>query len=309
MGIFSKPETIILKESNNAKDYLKKLQDLLPRATGETIEKIEKEIAIVNAGIYGEESILYELKNSGLNLVILHDLYIKTNSGLTAQIDYIILTPKYFYVLECKNLVGNIEINNNGDFIRTLQYGTKKYKEGIYSPITQNERHLTVLKEYRSENSNLLMRAIKNATFNDLFKGIVVLANSKTLINDKYAKKEVKEKVIRTDRLISYIKETNNKSKGIPISLKELVNIGKRYLDMNIDNRPNYFEKYELLVQEVESSSNSQNEVLDNNKENSLICPKCGEKLILRIAKKGEHAGNQFYGCSNYPKCRFIQNC
>ncbi|MFQ8583133.1 MAG: topoisomerase DNA-binding C4 zinc finger domain-containing protein [Holdemania massiliensis] len=24
--------------------------------------------------------------------------------------------------------------------------------------------------------------------------------------------------------------------------------------------------------------------------------------------KKGDKAGNQFYGCSNYPKCRFIKN-
>ena len=31
-------------------------------------------------------------------------------------------------------------------------------------------------------------------------------------------------------------------------------------------------------------------------------------KLVLRTAKKGENAGNQFYGCSAFPKCRYIQN-
>ena len=35
-------------------------------------------------------------------------------------------------------------------------------------------------------------------------------------------------------------------------------------------------------------------------------CPRCGAALILRIAKKGEHAGKQFYGCSAFPKCRYI---
>jgi predicted RNA-binding Zn-ribbon protein involved in translation (DUF1610 family) len=38
------------------------------------------------------------------------------------------------------------------------------------------------------------------------------------------------------------------------------------------------------------------------------ICPKCGAKLVLRTAKKGANIGNQFYGCSNFPKCRYIQN-
>jgi hypothetical protein len=33
-------------------------------------------------------------------------------------------------------------------------------------------------------------------------------------------------------------------------------------------------------------------------------CPKCGVKMVLRTASKGEHQGKQFYGCSNYPKCR-----
>ena len=33
-------------------------------------------------------------------------------------------------------------------------------------------------------------------------------------------------------------------------------------------------------------------------------CPKCGAALVLRTASKGANAGNQFYGCSGFPKCR-----
>lgn len=33
-------------------------------------------------------------------------------------------------------------------------------------------------------------------------------------------------------------------------------------------------------------------------------CPKCGCEMILRTAKKGARAGQQFWGCSNYPTCR-----
>lgn len=34
------------------------------------------------------------------------------------------------------------------------------------------------------------------------------------------------------------------------------------------------------------------------------VCPKCGSEMILRTAKSGANAGNQFWGCSTYPKCR-----
>ena len=33
-------------------------------------------------------------------------------------------------------------------------------------------------------------------------------------------------------------------------------------------------------------------------------CPKCGTPMVLRTAKKGEQAGEKFWGCQNYPKCR-----
>ena len=40
MGFFSKPEVIILKESSDAKTYLKKLEDLLVTVEGETKSKV-----------------------------------------------------------------------------------------------------------------------------------------------------------------------------------------------------------------------------------------------------------------------------
>ena len=39
----------------------------------------------------------------------------------------------------------------------------------------------------------------------------------------------------------------------------------------------------------------------------SSICPKCGGKLIERISKKGEGAGDKFLGCENYPRCRYTR--
>jgi hypothetical protein len=33
-------------------------------------------------------------------------------------------------------------------------------------------------------------------------------------------------------------------------------------------------------------------------------CPSCGGDMVKRKAAKGENAGQEFWGCSNYPKCR-----
>ncbi|MDW7645992.1 MAG: topoisomerase DNA-binding C4 zinc finger domain-containing protein [Desulfuromonadales bacterium] len=34
-------------------------------------------------------------------------------------------------------------------------------------------------------------------------------------------------------------------------------------------------------------------------------CPKCGKPLVKRMAKKGPHAGREFWGCSGFPACRY----
>ncbi len=38
------------------------------------------------------------------------------------------------------------------------------------------------------------------------------------------------------------------------------------------------------------------------------VCPKCGAPMVLRTARRGEHVGKSFYGCSTYPKCNGIVN-
>ena len=35
-----------------------------------------------------------------------------------------------------------------------------------------------------------------------------------------------------------------------------------------------------------------------------ILCPLCGNKMVIRTAKKGVNAGKEFWGCSAFPKCR-----
>ena len=295
MGFFSKPEVVVLKENSNSREQLRQLETLREKAVGEIAKELEREISIVRAGIIGEDNILFELKHSGMDMVVLHDLNIESRSGTYAQIDFLVLTPKLNFVIECKNLVGNIEITDKGEFIRTIEYGGKKYKEGIYSPITQNKRHLQVLKECRIEDENGLMKILKNCLFENFFKSLVVLANPKTVVNDRWAKKEVKDEVIRADQLIATIRKMNKESKEVSSSAKELLQAGQRYLKMNQEKPVDYTKKFQKMVLK------SENMVVGER-----LCPRCGKSLVLREAKKGAHVGEKFWGCSGYPKCRYI---
>ena len=314
MGLFSKPEVVIIKESSDAKQYLSRLEELREQLpdTSKMLKELDKEIMMVKAGIDGEDAIMFELKNSGMDLVVLHDIYIEAPSGNGAQIDFYVIAPHVVVIIECKNLYGNIEINNKGDFIRTISYGGKSYKEGIYSPITQNERHLQVLKECKLEDAGVFGKARINMFYDLNFKSLVVLANPKTIVNDKYAKKEIKSQVIRSDQLISKLKEIDTvASKQIAkSSINSMREYGERMLQRNREERKDYFEKFEKLKAEYDAERSDKpgkpNESVDQSED--MVCPKCGSKLVLRVAKKGENAGNQFYGCSAFPKCRYTRD-
>ncbi len=39
-----------------------------------------------------------------------------------------------------------------------------------------------------------------------------------------------------------------------------------------------------------------------------LKCPECGRDMVLRRARQGTYAGQEFWGCIRYPNCRGIRN-
>jgi len=38
-------------------------------------------------------------------------------------------------------------------------------------------------------------------------------------------------------------------------------------------------------------------------------CPSCGVKMVLRSAQSGRNAGDSFWGCPSYPRCRQTFKC
>jgi len=279
MGLFDKmKEPVFLKESSDAERQLEKLKSLESLLDVEGKTKLMQDIKFLEYGIAGEKNIAFELKNSHMPIYILHDIYLE-DGDLSAQIDYLVFTRKFCFVIECKNLVGNIEITNTGDFIRTMEFYGKKKKEGIYSPLTQNQRHLELMKKIRKDSrSNIITKFATEKFFEESYKSVVVLANSKTILNAKYAKKEVKNQVIKADQLVAYMKEMVKNSKAYESSDSELTVWVNTYLKFHKDVEKDYTAKYKphmINVSNVESVKQKGNiytaSQSDNIKANQVI--------------------------------------
>ena len=242
MAFFRAQEPVILKEGSDAKEQLATLESLRETVPRSQRRRLDSDIRALKAGIVGEDRILFELRNSHLPLVVIHDLHLEFE-GLTAQIDFLVLTRRRNFVLECKNLYGDISVNVRGDFVRS--FGGRR-REGIYSPITQNQRHLGLMKRINLSTKGAIMSVLLSPRFDDLYRGLVVLANPKTILHDRNAKKEVKQQLVRGDQLVATI-ESINSMRGPAdgkIPFKDVMERAERWLSMDTPVRTDYTARY-----------------------------------------------------------------
>ena len=75
-------------------------------------------------------------------------------------------------------------------------------------------------------------------------------------------------------------------------------------MEWNVEKADAWQTAFEKSVPESENDK----EETQSTEQDIKICPRCCGKLVVRKAKKGMYIGNSFYGCENYPKCRYIQN-
>ena len=317
MALFASPKPVVLKEGSTAEEQLHQMEAATGTFGPQAEARLEKDLRLVRAGIDGERRILYELKNSHMDMFILQDLFLE-HEGLTAQIDFLVITPQRNFVIECKNLVGNIEINSQGDFTRSFEGGKR---EGIYSPITQNQRHLELIKALRKAGRSTVANLVAGSSTDDIYRSLVVLANPKTILNNRYAKRDVKAQVIRADQLIETIKRVNDeKGPGRDKTFRSVTqDCAEWFLAQHKPREIDYLAKYREEPEaeqtasrpEPPTSNNSDSEPLAASTPGqvaTILCPKCGAPMVKRTARKGARAGKPFYGCSNYPKCRGIVN-
>ena len=231
--------------------------------------KFGQKLKLCELGLKGEKEIEFELKNANIGMYVLHDINMKYED-LTAQIDYIVITPASMYFIECKNLVGNISVNSRGEFIREYTYNRKKVREGIYSPIRQVERHIEIFKKIWNSKNTKLINKLQMRNFNKWCKYIVVMTNPKSILDIKSAPKEIKNKIVRSDNLVKYLQnDVNNTDKDMRYTAKEMkenaFGIMNNYNEI-IDR--DYEQELRKWLQNSISLENSLNKIADSCKEN-----------------------------------------
>jgi len=304
VGLFSEDKPVFIKEDTSATAELDAMRALLPRVSAKDHDRLERDIKLLETGVAGENAVAFELANSHLPIYVLRDLYLE-NDGLAAQIDFLVIAPYVNVVIECKNLVGDIEVDSRGDFIRTFGTGKYRKREGIYSPITQNERHLQLLRSIKRSQHGAVANALASHLLDNLWKSVVVLANPKTVLNDRYAKKEIKQQIIRADGLIAYIKQLDaegRKAGNGKASLKDMERSARMWASLHVDRQVDIASRYEIGPEPDVMATSMGSEP------SKPVCPRCGAPMIRRVARKGARAGKEFWGCSKYPGCNGIVN-
>ncbi len=248
-----------------------------------------------NKGRLGEFYIYKYLKSLAGYKRYLFNLYIPKNNGETTELDVVLLHESGIYVFESKNYSGWIFGTESQQYwTQTLPVGRGgSQKNQFYNPILQNKGHLKWIQIF-----------LEDQTLP--FYSYIVFSDRCTLKNITLT--SAKHYVINRYNLLSAVQQNIAKT-GIQLSPEKIDNLfEKLYPFTQIEEA----EKMAHITNIQQNTQRSFSQPISNTKVTSnierIICPRCGEKLVVRIARKGEHQGKKFSGCSNYPKCRYIQN-
>lgn len=242
-------------------------------------------------GSYGEKLTERELKLVklfGRKGKTLRNVYVPKDDGSTSEIDLLYITQKGIFVFESKNYSGWIFGDEKSP--KWTMMLPNKQKNQFYNPILQNRSHIKWLKAFIGEEIPMF--------------SIIVFSERCELKKITVESKEIK--VIKRERTYATVREIWEASPDI-LSEEQIEEIDSMLSSLtNVDNAvkeahiKNIEEKY--LQEEADTKESIVPE------QNEMICPKCGSKMVLRTATKGENKGNQFWGCSSFPKCRYILN-
>lgn len=212
---------------------------------------------------------------------ILYNLYIFKEDGSTTEIDALLIHPSGIYIFESKNYKGWIFGSENQQYWTQVLSGGrgKSYKHSFFNPVIQNKVHLKWLSYYLNQYTPNLY-------------SYIVFGNDCQL-------KEIhlnsdRHKVIQTWQVIGAIDRQACQSQ-VYLSPEQIDDLYRMLLPLT---------KRKQVIKERHINSIAQNK---QRREAEKICPRCQHGLVLRTAAKGSRAGQQFWGCSNFPRCRFTQ--
>lgn len=286
-----------IKEPQIIKDIdmseLEKLNSLLEKVGDDQKEIVENQLKASMIGLDGEKRVMYELKHLSKPCLILHDVTFFDKSAEQSQMDFIVLTRNCGFILESKCLSGDIKIDSEGNFTRILKTKDGKvYKTvGIYSPIHQNEIHLSVLHTFFNDNK---------FPRNYPIEPIVVISNDRCIVNKTFAPATIKNAIVKYDQLNVKILQLMNKHTDVDISDDRLLSIAEAIKENDTPRPIDYVSSLHLKlankeVMEETSKAQESGFIDDENTSEKLNDDKLLKELKSYRVQKAEKWKTQPY--------------
>ncbi len=210
----------------------------------------------------------------------LRNVYVPKRDGSTSEIDIIYITRKGLFVIESKNYSGYIFGDDQYKYWTSTLYAGKNWlgfkkveKNKLYNPIWQNSSHIKALWNYCGN-----------------VKSFSIIA-----FGDHCELKSVNWSLPYVE--VCYYSEIRKVIKRIWRNEPDI------YSD---DEVTRIYNDLASLNNDYETRKRHVNNIKYG--DSNGLCPRCGRPLVLRTAQNGIYAGNQFFGCSDYPRCRYIRN-
>ena len=294
------------------------LDSILDRVVDKTMDALGGKNAV--NGKLGEVYTARELKLLklfGRKGKILRNVYIPKNNGETSEIDVLFITQKGIFVIESKNYSG--WIFGSEDQYKWTMMLTNKEKHSFYNPIKQNQTHIKWLKNYLgieislfslivfSERCELKKVTVENPDIK-VIKRDCTYATIRDIWNEKEDMVSDEEVEAVYQKLKKLTKISNTEKETHIQNIKQKYDNRKENDIHKVEGKENEFlkETAKMMRENGDESKDKESGVVHESEKK--ICPRCGCDLILRTAKRGANAGKQFYGCSAFPKCRYILN-
>ena len=238
-------------------------------------------------GQAGEKQTGAELRRAdrrGSKGLTLFNVYLPMSNGKDTEIDLLYITEIGIFVIENKNYKGWIFGTDSQKTWTEVLYTRKTWrnpkgseKHHFYNPILQNNTHIYWLEKYLGKRIQMFSLSVfsRYCEFKD-----VDLSHSPSNI---------------------FVCHTKEVSSIIEKCFREYPKVLTEHQIEQIYNRL-------LPLTDVDFAKKEQHKQDVYDRKHGLVCPKCGGKLVIRTARAGRNSGEQFYGCSNYPKCKYTRN-
>jgi len=203
---------------------------------------------------------------------LIKNVTLPTDDG-TTQIDHIIVSKYGVFVVETKNMKGWIFGSENH---KQWTQQIFKHKSKFQNPLHQNYKHVKTLEA--------TLHIESNAKNDSIFSVII-------FIGDSTFKTKMPENVRFARGGIEYIKSKTD----IVFNRQEIAGVIEQIESGRLERG---FKTNRQHVKNVR-------EIIEE-KSDIKACSKCGSDMLLRKATKGKNAGNDFWGCTTFPKCRNV---